>query len=157
MTPEKLQAICDALDAVMEFSEQNRKEVVRSAKYLQSQIDARYGYAGSGERLSHSDVIRIGELEREAEAVGLRLNSWLGHRAAAIQDLEAVVGLGVRRTVNPQVQQIVKALADRGLSLKYLAMAAGLSEGTASKLRSGTYPASSFPATVKVGRRAARR
>lgn len=157
MTPAQLDAICAAVDAVMQFSEQQRKELVRSGKYLQSQIDARYGYAGSGERLSHADVIRIGEIELEAEGISERLKSWPAQRAAALQNLEVVVGLGVRRTVNPQVQGMVQALAARGLSLKYLALASGLSDGTASKLRSGTYPASSFPVTLKVGRRAARR
>lgn len=157
MTPARLDVICQAVDAVMEFSEQKRKDLVRSGKYLQSQIEARYGYAGSGERLSHADVIRIGEIELEAEGIAAQLKSWATQRAAAQQHLEAVAGLGVRRTVNPEVQAMVQALAARGLSVKYLALASGLSEGTASKLRSGTYPTSSFPATVKVGRRAARR
>ena len=167
MSPEKLDAICQAVDAVMAFSEQKRKDLARAGNYLQSQIDARDGYAGSGERLSHADVIRIGEIEHEAEGIAEQLKNWPAQRAAALQNLEVLVGLGVRRTVNPAVQELVQALAKvrraqpdgtlAGFSLPYVALACGLSEGTVSKLKSGTYPTSSFPATRKVGRRAARR
>lgn len=167
MTPEKLAEICTAVDAVMLFSEQNRKLLMQAEKYTRAQLSS-LGSAGALRcQVSHTEIIRIGELEAEAEQISDQLESWSRQKAAAMHDLEVVVGLEVRRTVSPEVQALVQALAKvttigadgkpGGLSLRYIALACGLSEGTVSKLRSDTYPASSFPSTVKVGRRGARR
>lgn len=167
MSPEKLNAICDAVDAVMEFSEPKRKAVVQKSKYLQSQVVARYEQAADGKQLNHSDVIRIHELETEADQWHDILLNWPNRKAAAVAALEACVGINLQRVVSPELQALVQALAKVkrrqadgtfiNFSLKYIALATGLSEGTVSKLRSGGYPLSSFPVTVKVGRRGARR
>ena len=141
----------------MELGEQKRKPLLQSSRYVRAQLGALMNSGAVGVQINHAEIIRLGALEEEAEQLSEALASWSSRKAAAMQALELVVGLDVRRTVSPATQDLVKALAARGLSLKYVALASGLSEGTVSKLRSGTYPVSSFPVTVKVGRRGARR
>lgn len=167
MNAEKLNAICDAVDQVMVYGEQNKKAMARKLAKTFEQLTLLASDGGKGRQQKHADVIRIGELEAEAGGIAHLLESWTKRKADALSNLEDVVGLGVRRTVSPRVQELVKSLATvmrpdadgtmRGLSLSYIALACGLSDGTVSKLKSGTYPASVFPATVKRGRRAARR
>ena len=167
MTPEKLAEICAAVDAVMAFSEQNRKLLLQAGTYARAQLSALGGAGVQGYQVNHAEIIRFGALETEAEQISELLENWPKQKAAALQNLEVVIGLGVRRTVSPEVQALVQALAKVTtlgadgkpvrMSLRYIALASGLSEGTVSKLRSATYPASSFPSTVKVGRRGARR
>lgn len=167
MSPEKLNEICDAVDAVMTLGEINRKSVVREVRYLAGQIASRYEQAAQGRQLSHVDIIQIHALESEAEQLNARLDTWATQRQSAMDALELAVGVNLRRTVTPELQVLIQALAKvkrpqpdgsvLGISLRYIALATGLSEGTVSKLRSGNYPLSSFPATIKVGRRGARR
>jgi hypothetical protein len=167
MTPEKLQAICEAVDAVMAYSEQKRRELMQAGKYARAQLAMLAESGAAAHQVNHAEILRIGALESEAERVTDVLESWPKSKAAALDNLDRVVGLGVRRTVSPAVQELVQSLAKVRharsdgtpvhFSLPYIALACGLSEGTVSKLKSGTYPMSSFPATVKVGRRGARR
>lgn len=166
MNAEKITRICDAVDHVSSFGDKGRQALVRQRQQTEGRINELKMLLAVPPQ-KHADIIRQFDLEKEVERINHMLDNWRTLKAAALAGLEAVVGLGVRKTVNPQVHELVQHLAkvariqadgtSRPLTLGEIGLACGLSEGTVSKLRSGTYPTSVFPATAKRGRRAAQR
>lgn len=166
MSPEKLSAICDAVDLVISFNEKRRKALVLELPRKKYKLRGLHDFMALGQA-AHAEILRSAEMEDEVESMEYQIENWGTLKIDAMKNLETLVGLGVRRTVNPQVHVLVQHLAKvtrcqadgtmRSLSLAFIALACGLSEGTVSKLKSGTYPTSVFPPTVKRGRRAAKR